>query len=75
MPREEYIERYREVRQLGKGGMGTVLLVREKTGEEKLFAAKKITNREFIEKADLELDLLKKLRHRRIVQVLESYYT
>ena len=66
--------KYREIRLLGKGGMGTVMLVKVKENE-KLFAAKKITNREHIEKADLELDLLKKLRHERIVQVLESYFT
>ena len=41
LPLEQYLEKYREIRLLGEGGMGTVMLVRDKeTG--KLFAAKKI---------------------------------
>ena len=60
---------------MGKGGMGKVMLVKLKTNEEELFAAKKITNRDYVEKAHFEVELLKKLRHPCIVRVNESYFT
>ena len=50
------------------------MLVRDKYTEE-LFAAKKITNGEYIDKAHFEIETMKKLKHPRIVRIYESYYT
>ena len=71
-PMEEYVQKYREVRILGTGGFGKVMLVRDE--EDKYFAAKKQLFDGAFKNAKKELQVLQKLHHPNICNFVEGYY-
>ena len=73
-PFERYEQEYEEKRLLGKGGMGKVMLVKQKETHE-FFAAKQQLDSKHFDAAREELLLLQKLKHPNIVNCVDSFHT
>ena len=68
------MEKYRELKHLGAGGMGTVILIERREDQQK-FAAKKQQsfNDKAYDRAKAELKVVQKLNHENIVKFEESF--
>ena len=71
-PYEEYSELYREIRELGKGAMGKVVLV-ERISDNMQFAAKKQKNAGFYQDAVGEFKMMQQIQHENVVNIVEFF--
>ena len=71
---KQFYEEFREIHYINKGNHGTVNLVERKADKKRFAAKKNIGTREF-DLMKAERDLLKKLRHKNIVEFIGSFET